>query len=176
MKNNKLILFFLVVGMFLFTGCPKPVKEMMITTGTVSDISLTSANVSGTISDIGEGVIQHGHCWSTTANPTVDVTTKTELGTASIGDFMSNLIGLTPNTKYFVRAYCSRGSDIACGNEISFATLAELTTTAITNITATTALSGGTIAAGGGAIITSRGVCWNTSPNPTTANNTAPSG
>lgn len=44
-----------------------------------------------------------------------------------------------------------------------------LTTTAINSITATTAISGGNISSDGGEVITARGVCWSSSPNPTTA-------
>ena len=42
-----------------------------------------------------------------------------------------------------------------------------ITTTAVSNITGNTALSGGNIMSDGGAKITARGVCWSTSPNPT---------
>ena len=44
-----------------------------------------------------------------------------------------------------------------------------LTTTAVSNITANTASSGGNIISGGGAPVTARGVCWNTTGSPTTA-------
>jgi hypothetical protein len=44
-------------------------------------------------------------------------------------------------------------------------------TAAVTSITATTATSGGTVSADGGAPVTARGVCWSTSSNPTTADN-----
>lgn len=46
-----------------------------------------------------------------------------------------------------------------------------ITTTAVTSITGTTAISGGNILSDGGSKITARGVCWSTSPNPTIANN-----
>jgi uncharacterized protein (TIGR02145 family) len=49
--------------------------------------------------------------------------------------------------------------------------LATISTTAIGSNTGTSALSGGNITNGGGSLITQRGVCWSTSPNPTTANN-----
>lgn len=42
-----------------------------------------------------------------------------------------------------------------------------LTTTAVSNITATTATSGGNITAEGSSTITSRGVCWSTGTTPT---------
>ena len=43
-------------------------------------------------------------------------------------------------------------------------------TTAANAITTTNAISGGNITSDGGASVTARGVCWNTSANPTTAN------
>ena len=46
-----------------------------------------------------------------------------------------------------------------------------ITTLAVSNITGTTAVSGGNILSDGGAKITARGVCWSTSPNPTIADN-----
>jgi hypothetical protein len=52
----------------------------------------------------------------------------------------------------------------------STAILPTITTTAITNITQNTATSGGNVTSDGGAPVTARGVCWSTSPNPTTAN------
>jgi hypothetical protein len=44
---------------------------------------------------------------------------------------------------------------------------ATVSTNAISNMTYTTASSGGIISSNGGATITARGVCWSTSPNPT---------
>jgi uncharacterized protein (TIGR02145 family) len=48
--------------------------------------------------------------------------------------------------------------------------LGTLTTLPIGNIAATSAQTGGIISNNGGTNITQRGVCWSTSPNPTTAN------
>ena len=45
-----------------------------------------------------------------------------------------------------------------------------ITTTAISSITTTSASSGGNLTSIGTSNVTARGVCWNTSPNPTTAN------
>jgi uncharacterized protein (TIGR02145 family) len=49
--------------------------------------------------------------------------------------------------------------------------LATLTTLPITNLTGSTATSGGNIINDGGSAITQRGIVWSTSPNPTTADN-----
>jgi uncharacterized protein (TIGR02145 family) len=46
-----------------------------------------------------------------------------------------------------------------------------LTTTAVTDITQTTAESGGNITSDGGATVTSRGVCWSTNQTPTISDN-----
>ena len=49
------------------------------------------------------------------------------------------------------------------------ATVPELTTVAVTEVTLNSAVSGGTIIADGGEDITAKGVCWSTSANPTIA-------
>ncbi len=51
------------------------------------------------------------------------------------------------------------------------ATLAIVTTLNVTEITPTGGLSGGDVTSDGGAVIESRGVCWNTSPEPTIMDN-----
>jgi len=50
-------------------------------------------------------------------------------------------------------------------------TLPVVTTTNVTDITEITATTGGNVTSDGNAEVTSRGVCWNTSENPTIANN-----
>jgi uncharacterized protein (TIGR02145 family) len=50
--------------------------------------------------------------------------------------------------------------------------LASITTTAVTSITGTTAVSGGNITNDGGSLITQRGICYSTTPIPTTSNTT----
>jgi hypothetical protein len=44
-------------------------------------------------------------------------------------------------------------------------------TAVVTDLTSTTATSGGTVDADGGDPVTARGVCWSTTTNPTTADN-----
>jgi uncharacterized protein (TIGR02145 family) len=54
--------------------------------------------------------------------------------------------------------------------------LVTITTSAISNITNVSVLSGGNVSSNGGSLVTQRGVCWSTSPNPTTANYTTNDG
>jgi hypothetical protein len=51
-------------------------------------------------------------------------------------------------------------------------TLPVVTTKPVTDITETTATSGGTVTSDGNAEITQKGICWNTSENPTVSNST----
>lgn len=53
---------------------------------------------------------------------------------------------------------------------------ATITTNAVTSITSTTAVSGGNISSNGGGTITQKGVCWDTSVNPTTEDNKTANG
>ena len=60
--------------------------------------------------------------------------------------------------------------------KLSFIDAPTVTTTAVSNITYTSADSGGNVTPDGGAAVTARGVCWSTSPNPTTANSKTSNG
>lgn len=145
-----------------------PVLSTVITTE-VSAISQTTASSGGNAtSDGGANITAHGVCWSILQNPsTADAQTNNGTGT---GSFTSELAGLTRNTIYFVRAYATNDIGTSYGSEVSFITLKalpEMSTTPISSILQTSAISGGTISDDGGASVTSRGVCWSTSSTPT---------
>jgi len=94
------------------------------------------------------------------------------------GTSLSQVVtGLTANTTYYYRVRADKTSVTGSGGyyrtPVTVTTLTSPTlaaTTAVTSITATTAGSGGNITSDGGASVTARGVCWNTSTGPTTAN------
>ncbi len=144
-------------------------------TASVTSITLTSAVSGGDITaDGGGSVTARGICWNTVTGPTLaNSTTSNGTGT---GSFASNLTGLTAGTTYYIRAYATNSAGTAYGNEVPFTTTSNplvvptLTTTGITSITLTTASSGGNISADGGSAVTSRGICYATTPAPTTAN------
>jgi len=149
----------------------------ILTTTAVAFIGTTTAQSGGNITaDGGAAVTARGICWSTSASPTISLSTKTSDGTG-IGSFTSNLTALTATTLYHVRAYATNTKGTSYGNEVTFTSAAEVTiptvpvlfTTAITSIGSTAAVSGGTITSDGGSTITSRGVCWSTSSGPTTS-------
>lgn len=154
--------------------CLRLMTTPTITTLPVTDIYATSASSGGSISsDGGSDVITRGVCWSTSPNPTIE-NSKTTNG-VNVGAFASSITGLTEETTYYVRAYATNSMGTAYGNEVVFATARPvLTTTTVTNIVSTstaTAQSGGVITDNGGPDIIARGVCWSTSPNPTTSDN-----
>lgn len=143
-----------------------------VTTTEITSITQTTATSGGNITtDNGSTITARGVCWSTSANPTTELATKTtDAGT--IGTFMSSITGLTGNTTYYVRAYATNGVGTSYGDEINFKTnplMPTLTTKSISDITQTTAASGGNVSSDGGSTVTARGVCWSTSQNPITS-------
>lgn len=141
-------------------------------TTAISNIASAAATSGGNISFDGGANLTAGVCWNTGGTPTTADSKTMDAGAA--GPYTSSLGSLTGNTTYFVRAYATRGATTLYGNEISFTTLAPVppvlaATTAAGAIISTGASSGGNIISDGGAAVTARGVCWSTSPNPTTA-------
>jgi hypothetical protein len=177
MKNNTLKLFFLlflVLCSVIPSTCKKLEKEMLVSTGEITNILTNSAEASGQVIDLGDGATQSGHCYAKTPNVNVDGS-KTQLGVpAGTVDFTSQLTNLEAGTLYYIKAYLSNGNVTVYGKEISFTTtpasVPTLSTTAITSIAQTSASSGGNITSDGGATVTARGVCWNTATGPTIAN------
>jgi hypothetical protein len=62
------------------------------------------------------------------------------------------------------------GFSVRCIKDSQNPILSTVTTTNVTSIATTTAISGGNITSDGGALVTERGVCWSTTANPTIAN------
>jgi uncharacterized protein (TIGR02145 family) len=169
-KGLSLIAISLLSVTLLFQGCKKATVPELATSS-VTEITINSAVSGGTItSDGGEEITEKGVCWSTSADPTI-ADSRTSDGTGS-ANFTSNLVGLAEGTLYYVKAYATNSVGTAYGNEVTFTTSqvtgAVLTTTEATNITSTTATSGGNITDAGGGAISARGICWSTNPNPTT--------
>ncbi|MBO4874591.1 MAG: hypothetical protein J5542_04715 [Bacteroidales bacterium] len=140
-----------------------------VTTYPVTEISGTSAVCGGNVTSTGSSaIVARGVCWATHYNPTIeDDKTFDSVDTGSL--FTSNITGLTEGTTYYVRAYATNGDGTSYGEERVFRTLSlpVVSTNAVTNISQGTAVCGGNVSSDGGVYIIARGVCWNTSPNPT---------
>jgi len=151
-----------------------------VTTAQVSNITQTTALGGGNVTfDGGAAVTERGICWGINANPTTNDQYATS-GTGT-GGFTANITGLTANTTYHVRAYAKNSEGTNYGSDVTFTTSESIsaptvTTSAVTNITQTTAVGGGNVTADGGATVTERGICWSTSQNPTTSGTHSNSG
>ena len=157
-----------LAGVAVFTSCKKT-EIPTLTTTAISSITTSTASSGGNITDDGGAeVTARGVCWGTATKP--EITGSKTSDSKGIGSFTSSITTLTPDTKYYVRAYATNSEGTAYGNEQSFTTNAvvgaTVTTTTPSSLTSTTAVSGGNITNDGGAPITARGVCWGTAANP----------
>ena len=163
-----------------FTTLPN-INPPTITTAAVTSITQTTATSGGNVtSDGGATVTARGVCWSTTQAPVITNCSHTNDGTGS-GSFVSSITGLTAGTLYYVRAYATNSAGTSYGVQQSFTTLmpftlARVTTNPVTNIHSTTATCGGNVTSDGGTGVTVRGVCWNTTGNPTLSNSSTQDG
>lgn len=143
-----------------------------VATGNVNNINATDAVAGGNVSsDGGATVTARGLCWSTSKNPTIN-DSKSVAGSGA-GWFSSSITGLTPAKTYYIRAYATNANGTQYGAQKQFTTrtgLASVTSGTVSNITSTSAVSGGNVANGGGAAVTARGLCWAPTFGPTIAN------
>jgi hypothetical protein len=171
------LLSILLIGMIVyFPSCGKEPEQPIppvVVTDEISGITLTSAIAGGSVISNGSNKItDEGVCWNISEKPTT-ANNKASAST-STGHFINSLTGLQPDTKYYARAYATNSAGTAYGNQVSFTTNQTVaatnvptpTTTEVTSITSTSAVSGGVISDGENPI-TARGVCWATSSNPT---------
>jgi uncharacterized protein (TIGR02145 family) len=136
-------------------------------------VSLTSCTASITVNvsdDGGSPVTSRGVVWSTSPNPTILSSIVIE-GNGK-GSFSTTLPNLAPNTTYYIRAFATNDVGTGYGSEIKVTTftgtaIPTLTTIPISDITSTTAKSGGIVIGDCGSVVTARGIVWSTSPNPT---------
>lgn len=98
------------------------IQAPLVTTAEIVLSSALSATGGGTVLyDGGSPVTQRGVVWSTSPNPKVSLSTKTNDGTGE-GSFSSLITGLSPLTKYYVRAYATNAVGTSYGNEVTFTT------------------------------------------------------
>jgi len=156
-------IFIIICLLSVFIPSCKLLRPPDVSTSEITEIGPTSATSGGNVTKDGNSDIYvRGVCWSTGKSPDIEDSRTTD--GYGMGLFTSSITGLKPNTLYHVRAYAVNNEGTSYGKEITFTTslfsVPELTTTSVTGITQTTAVSGGNITFDGGAEITERGVCW----------------
>ncbi len=164
---------------YLCSGAPYGTALPTVVTVDVTGARYTEATVNASVTNDGsELIFARGVALATHAAPTLHDTVY--FSGPGAGPFATRCDALAPATTYFVRAFATNALGTSYGEERSFMTLAltvpALTTQVVSNITATTALSGGAITDDGGSPILGRGLCWSLGLNPTTANTCASEG
>lgn len=156
----------------LFTiSCKKPkssVSEVLPVSPSELTVTLVS-NTQATLNWIDKSTNEAGFkVERRTGNGTFGVIATTASDITTIND-----AGLTPNTTYTYRVYSfnNTGKSLSYTNEVTITTftLPTVTTTAISDTTGISAVSGGNVTNDGGSPVTARGIVWGTNPAPTVA-------
>lgn len=91
-----------------------------------------------------------------------------------------NMTGLAEGTSYYVCAYATNSSGTIYGVTRSFTTktssIPSVSTVSISNVSYSSAIVNGHVTSDGGVNVAERGVCWNTTGNPTVSNSKKVSG
>lgn len=117
-------------------GCSKTpaatitvVIPTVTTTKVIVNLTSTTAQSGGVIQSAGNGAIsKNGVCYSSTNSTPTTADSKTSDSVYNPGNsvtsFTSNITGLTPGTKYYLRAYATNSAGTGYGAVITFTTLA----------------------------------------------------
>ena len=171
---KKIIFFLTAISLFTFHGCQKDpgtidnritITDKIITSGGSADISgmiscpIENINIELLVDDAED----------------MSAPTKYNIHINSDNSFTVNITDLNPTTTYYYKYVAHTAVDMAELDTKSFttmdATLPTVSTNNLTSITPNTAVCGGNVTEAGNAPVTSRGVCWSTSPNPTINDN-----
>lgn len=104
-------------GIPAWSGSQFPV----INTLPITELTKTSAKTGGLITNNGgSAVITAGVCYSQLPNPNINDTVTSDVVVS--GSYTSTLLGLTPQTTYYLKAYAINAIGTGYGNELSFST------------------------------------------------------
>ena len=100
-------------------------EPSVVSTGSVTEITQTTAVCSGyLISDGGIIETERGICWSTMEEPTIN--DNHAISGTGIGEYCIQMTNLTPNTRYYVRAYAQNSIGISYGEQSIFKTHSQI--------------------------------------------------
>lgn len=145
-------------------------RATAVTTSDASSVGETSATVGGNVTDAGiPACSSRGIYWGTSSGSQPNQITSGSGG----GTFSVNMTGLARGTTYYYKAFSYNSSGERYGAVKSFTTTATTptvtTTSPATSVSYYSAVVSGNVTDSGGASVTERGVCYNTSGTPTTA-------
>ena len=152
---------------FVFTTLTDP--SPIVKTYDLTEITHNSAIAHGAVvNDGGQTVLECGVCYATTEHPTVD--DLRVVASTNIGAFDCEIVGLTPENWYYLRAYAICSGGVYYGIEKSFVMEKlpmEVRTLMVTDVTATRVQGVGEVIRDGGYEVTECGFCWDTRHDPT---------
>lgn len=160
---------------FTVTGFPSGTPAT-VSTGNATDITSSTAVVTGTITDKGDrNLVEQGVCWSITGDPTV----SRNAVKAPLDNFTVTLTGLPASSTVNYRAYAITMAGVAYGETRSLTTAAPtvpvVTTGEVkiddvrTDEVSIYVCATGTVVSDGGVAVSEAGIVYSTSPNPTIA-------
>ena len=150
-----------------------------VNTLNVTNIATTTATLNGEITNTGQpAYTERGFVYDTQSAPTVlACINKLSAPITSDKKFSCNIDGLSPVQTYYARAYIIQNGNTIYGNIVSFSTSQQptmLSTSAVSQIGASTATFNAQILDIGTPAYTERGFCYSKSDNPTIADNRKP--
>ena len=147
----------------------KDYQAPQVTTGEVSTVLTTTARLGGSVENkYGKAITVRGFRVGENKNKLTDYPVASKESY-----FYLNISDLKPGTKYYYQAFATSGAGTGTGEIKDFTTisgLAELGSTFVTNIKATSADFSSSITIYNGGTIQECGFCYGTSNNPTTDN------
>lgn len=178
MKKIKYFLISSILLFIAFNACKKieHSNELpLVVTGDTSNIQLTSAIITGTVTPNDAPIQTSGHIWSSINQlPTFSTNEgrTTANGLLPQNKIISKLANLLPGKTYYVRGYVISGADTIYGNVVNFFTLsyqpANIITDTVSNITFTSANVAATVISIGNSPITQHGHVWSSINNTPT--------
>lgn len=148
----------------------------LVETAEATTVTYNRATAGGVVVSTGiDFVARRGVVWSRSPNPTLDSAKGYTDDGGGIGSFSSSITGLNQLTQYYFRSYAINSAGITYGEERAFTTRAVILPTVFTNnvdqILFTTAEIRANVSSEGDMEVTSRGVVWGTTMNPTIDSN-----
>lgn len=142
----------------------------------VTNILNTEATLNGEITNPGKPpYTERGFIIDTQSTPTIEnCLNKFSSPVTSDPKYSVKISGLSPVKTYYARAYMIQNKSVVYGNIVSFSTTKQettLNTSAVTNITATSATLNGSILNEGQPAYSEKGFCYGKNSTPTISNN-----
>jgi sugar lactone lactonase YvrE len=147
--RNSRFLIILLVAIVTVTGCNKKSNDdqdfipIVITNPVIANLTPTSATSGAYLTNfIANSIKEYGVCWSSSNQTPTIADSTAAYTTANAVNFEAQVTHLSPNTLYYLRAYCTNiNNGTTYGDVITFTTP---TTTALTSADVSTFAGNGT--------------------------------